>query len=178
MKNQICALKIRRIDADRESMNNESHYHSIANAVGVGPQLKGNTKNIIAMEFVNGKSIIEWVKDTTKDKVRIITKSLLEQCRCLDKAGLDHGELSRLYKHVIISDTKPIIIDFESASRIRKTCNVTSLAQSVFLYGPIADNIKRILEIHESEKIINALKTYKQDQTDTNFAAILYSLLK
>lgn len=174
--NEICALKIRRTDADRESMANEAYYHKSANAIGVGPKLIKHTKNIMAMEFVNGKSIIEWAKGTTKDEVQTITRSLLEQCRSLDKAGLDHGELSRLHKHVIVSSNTPVIIDFESASTLRKTCNVTAAAQSVFLYGRIASEIKKTFGPYNNEKIVNALRTYKQDKNDANFSAILNSL--
>src|SRR5215203_6182427 len=56
----VCALKIRRTDADRKTMDNEARFHKIANSVGVGPSLEGQTKNLIAMEFVPGENIVEW----------------------------------------------------------------------------------------------------------------------
>src|SRR5690606_16848171 len=43
--NKTCALKIRRLDADRKSMEDEVRLHKIANAAGVGPSLEGSTKN-------------------------------------------------------------------------------------------------------------------------------------
>ena len=57
----VCALKIRRTDADRKTMDNETRLHRIANSIGVGPRLEGQSKNLIAMEFVRGHSIIDWV---------------------------------------------------------------------------------------------------------------------
>lgn len=172
--NKTCALKIRRVDADRKSMDEEARLHGIANGAGVGPRLERHTKNLIAMEFVDGKSIVDWVGDAPKGRLRKMARSVLEQCYSLDRAGLDHGELSRLNRHVIISD-RPCIIDFESASTIRKTSNVTAAAQSIFLHGAVAGMVQKTLRA-ERGKALFALKTYKRDQTRANFDAVLESL--
>ena len=171
---KICALKIRRIDADRKSMDDEVRFHRIANDAGVGPRLEGHTKNLLAMEFVNGQSIVDWVAGAARARLRRMARSVLEQCYSLDQAGLDHGELSRLNGHIIVSDM-PCIIDFESASITRKTSNVTAAAQSIFLYGAVAGIVKKTLET-EREKALLTLKIYKRDQTRTNFDAVLSSL--
>jgi putative serine/threonine protein kinase len=177
---KVCALKIRRTDADRKTMDNEARLHKMANSAGVGPILEGHTKNLIAMEYVSGQSIVDWAGNknkATKSKMRTVATAVLEQCFSLDAAGLDHGELSRLARHVIISD-RPYIIDFESASTTRKTCNVTAAAQSIFLYGIIANKVKKILDNTDREKtIIHALRTYKHFHTRANFVAVLDSLL-
>jgi putative serine/threonine protein kinase len=172
----VCALKIRRTDADRKTMDNEARFHKIANSVGVGPRLEGQTKNLIAMEFVPGQSIVQWVAYTTKMKMCRVARAILEQCFRLDRAGLDHGELSTLERHVIVSD-RSHIIDFESASTTRKTSNVTAAAQSIFLYGTVANRVQKILGDTDKEKVILALRTYKQSQTRANFDSALDSLL-
>jgi putative serine/threonine protein kinase len=174
----VCALKIRRTDADRKTMDEEARFHKMANNVGVGPRLEGQTKNLIAMEYIPGQNIVEWVGDTTKkSKVRSVTRAILEQCFRLDRAGLDHGELSRLARHVIISD-RSYIIDFESASTTRKTSNVTAAAQSIFLYGTVANRVKKILDNTNREKaVIHALRAYKHSHTRANFETVLDSLL-
>jgi putative serine/threonine protein kinase len=171
---KTCALKIRRVDADRKSMDEEVRLHVIANGAGVGPRIEGHTKNLVAMEFVDGQSIVDWVGDTAKGRLHMMARSVLEQCHNLDAAGLDHGELSRLDRHVIVSDS-PFIIDFESASTNRKTCNVTAAAQSIFLHGAVAGMVKKTLQA-DREKVLAALKTYKRDQTRANFDAVLESL--
>ena len=175
---KVCALKIRRTDADRNAMDNEARFHKMANSAGVGPSLEGHTKNLIAMEFVTGQSIIDWVvgNKATKSKMCTLAAAILEQCFSLDVAGLDHGELSRLTRHVIVSD-RPYIIDFESASTTRKTCNVTAAAQSILLYGIVANKVKKILGNTDREKVIEALRTYKHFHTRANFDAVLDSLL-
>jgi putative serine/threonine protein kinase len=175
--NTVCALKIRRTDADRKTMDKEARFHKIANSVEVGPRLEGQTKNIIAMEYVSGQNIVEWVADTKRSRVRSVARAVLEQCFRLDTVGLDHGELSRLARHVIVSD-RSYIIDFESASTTRKTSNVTAAAQSIFLYGTVANRVKKILDNTNREKeVIHALRTYKHSHTRANFEAVLDSLL-
>ena len=109
--------------------------------------------------------------------MRSVARAVLEQCFRLDTAGLDHGELSRLARHVIVSD-RSYIIDFESASTTRKTSNVTAAAQSIFLYGTVANRVKKILDNSNREKeAIHALRTYKHSHTRANFEAVLDSLL-
>lgn len=173
MGGRTCALKIRRTDADRKTMHEEVRLHSIANKAGVGPRIEGHSDNLIAMEFIEGDSIGEW-KGSEKES-RKVARSVLEQCYSLDMAGLDHGELSRLDRHVIVSDT-PTIIDFESASTARKMCNVTAAAQSIFLHGAVAAKMQAILGKPDRERTLAALKTYKRDQTRANFDAVLGSL--
>ena len=177
-RGEVCALKIRRTDANRETMDNEVHLHKMANSACVGPSLEEHTKNLIVMEFVAGQSIIDWVvnNNVTESKMWTLAVAILEQCFSLDIAGLDHGELSRLTRHVIVSD-RPYIIDFESASTTRKTCNVTAAAQSILLYGIVANKVKKIMCNTDKERLIQALRTYKHFHTRANFDAILGSLL-
>jgi putative serine/threonine protein kinase len=177
-RGEVCALKIRRTDANRETMDNEVHLHKMANSACVGPSLEEHTKNLILMEFVAGQSIIDWVvsNNVTESKMWTLAVAILEQCFSLDIAGLDHGELSRLTRHVIVSD-RPYIIDFESASTTRKTCNVTAAAQSLLLYGMVANKVKKIMCNTDKERLIQALRTYKHFHTRANFDAILGSLL-
>ncbi len=184
---KIWALKIRRTDADRKTMNEEAHYHKIANSVEVGPHLEGQTKNLIAMEYIPGQCIVDWIvgcidsnnnnnnNKYTRRKICAITKAILDQCFSLDAAGLDHGQLSRLTRHIVVSDC-PYIIDFESASTTRKTSNVTAALQSIFLYGVVADNVRKIFGNVDRERVIQALRTYKHFQTRANFDAVLHSL--
>jgi putative serine/threonine protein kinase len=177
---KTCALKVRRIDADRKSMNEEARLHKIANDAGVGPRLEGHTKNLIAMEFIEGQSIVDWVSSATRKQVRGMARSVLEQCYSLDRAGLDHGELNRLDRHVIVgnnnNNNKACIIDFESASTARKTSNITAAAQTIFLSGAVAGQVKKILGEVDRDAALAVLRIYKRDQTDANLQAVLDSL--
>lgn len=175
-RNNICALKIRRTDANRKTMEREMSLHQIANSAGVGPNIFRYSDNYILMEFIDGLSIIDWVKQRsiTADQVRNLATAILQQCYNLDRTHIDHGELSRLDHHVIVSKSNTAnIIDFESSSTQRRTSNVTAAAQSLFLNGPISKRINELLYFTKREKFIQELKIYKWNQTKTNFNNIL-----
>jgi putative serine/threonine protein kinase len=98
----------------------------------------------------------------------------LEQCWRLDRAGLDHGELSHAPKHIIVdSQNKPVIVDFETASQNRKPSNVTSIAQFLFISGVVAQKIAQKIGEKDREAVIEALRRYKADGSRQNFEALL-----
>lgn len=187
----VCALKVRRTDADRINMHDEARLHGIANAACVGPQLRGCTDNFLLMDFVNGSTIMEWSQGTVKpDSARRIAKSILVQCRRLDKAGIDHGELSRLDRHVIIptqsagtDHVEPVIIDFESSSTVRRPANVSAAAQALFVGGrqfirkKMLPHASKRLDDAGTQEAIAAIRAYKKDLTDENFERVLDVLL-
>lgn len=176
IKNTICALKIRRTDASRKTMDREVNLHRIANSAGVGPSILDYSENFVIMEYIDGLSIINWInhQNINPEQVRNVVNSIMEQCYKLDKAHLDHGELCRLDHHVIVSQSDTTnIIDFESSSTKRKICNVTAAAQSLFLSGLVSKRVNEIFHLPEREKIIRALRIYKQDQSRNNFDNIM-----
>jgi len=182
--NNMCALKVRRLDANRSSMEREVELHKIANSVCVGPEIFGYSKNIILMEFVEGLSIIDWITlhDNATDPKTVLSVILdiLEQCYLLDTIHLDHGQLTYLDHHVIISNSyKATLIDFESSSTIRRTSNVTCAAQSLLLSGLISRQINDVLFLQEKkERIIKALQLYKLCQTRASFDKLSHILLE
>lgn len=170
------ALKIRRLDADRESMEREAGLLKIANSVGVGPEFVANSRNFLASDVADGVKIIKWIKqDLDECRVRSIARQILEQCFNLDIAGLDHGELNNLRKHVIVGE-EVTIIDFESASTQRRVSNVTSAAQCLFIAGEIAEKFRSILGINSTDEIIGQLKKYKDNASEENFQGSLQVL--
>lgn len=172
------ALKIRRVDADRTDMRREAQMLRKANAVGVGPHLLNVTENFLVMEFIDGKLLPQWVEGLkgrgTRSKIRKALRGVLEQCWTLDKAGLDHGQLSRAPKHVIIDEENgPHIVDFETASISRRVSNVTSICQYLFIGSQAAKKIKRKLGEVNRLQLIDTLKNYKKQRTRENFEKIL-----
>lgn len=169
------ALKVRRSDADRESMHREAEMLRLANEVGVGPTLYGFSKDFIAMEKITGPYLGEWMNDFRGNahQVKRVILGLLEKSRKLDETGLDHGELTKVKRHFIVAEEEPRIIDFESASTDRRTQNVTATAQSIFLNAGFASQLKPYLLMPAHRVLIEALSAYKRDQTDNNFNKIL-----
>jgi putative serine/threonine protein kinase len=172
------ALKIRRVDADRAGMQREAEMLRKANQIGVGPKLFGVTENFLLMDFIEGMLLPKWIEALrgrgTKARIRKVLRQVLEQCWRLDRAGLDHGELSRAPKHVIISDNDtPYIVDFEAASTSRKVSNVTSICQYLFIGSPLAKTLTKKLGKVNVKTLIHALKAYKQRQTRENLEKVI-----
>ena len=178
-RNKVFALKIRRTDSPRKTMKDEAVLLQIANKVNVGPRLVQYSKNFLVMEFIKGEKIVDWVNRTnTRDSkiLRIIIKKILLDCFSLDQIGLDHGELSVLDKHVLITNKKPTIIDFESSSLKRKTSNVSSATQAILIGTGLAKTIRRQIKIPRRDKIIRLVRNYKKLRTQESFDELLGGL--
>ena len=174
---EVCALKIRRADANRESMSEEFRLTRLANRVRVGAPVYACTRDVMSMRYVRGIELEDYVRAATgrgsARRVREMAHAILNQCRKLDLIGLDHGQLSNLRKHVIIEGETPYIIDFESASQKRAVKNVTAAAQFLFIGSSVAPRVKRVLSIKSSEKVLEALRRYKGDMSDENYVLLL-----
>jgi putative serine/threonine protein kinase len=169
------ALKIRRTDADRSKMLDEAVLLKKANSVSVGPKLLGVSKNLLLMQFIDGDLLPTWLeKRRGKTQIRKALREILEQCYRLDKVGLDHGELSHAPKHVLISKAgEPFIVDFETASLIRRPSNVTSICQFLFIGSESARKIAESLGEKDKTAVVETLRLYKKDRTRDNFEKIL-----
>jgi len=177
---QRVALKIRRVDADRLGLQHEAQMLAKANAVHVGPKLIGVSKNFLLMQFIDGAVLPDWL-DVHKEEtpLRNVLNDILEQCWRLDNIGLDHGELSKAPKHLIVDKTqKPFIVDFETASLNRKPANVTSVCQFLFTSrGAVAKAVAAVLGEKNNIEIIKALRIYKADRARENFDRVLQACL-
>lgn len=172
------ALKIRRVDADRKGMEHEAEMLKKANSIGIGPRFIGFDEDFLLMEFIEGVLLPKWVANLkgrgAKKRIRSVLRDILEQCWKLDKAGLDHGELSRAPKHIIIDEEdKARIVDFETASLMRRVSNVTSSCQFLFIGSQLAKTLKRKLGEIENEALITALRNYKLNGTEENCFRVL-----
>ena len=176
----LCALKIRRTDANRQDMDEEVRVTLLANRVGIGPEVFGSTRDMIIMKLLEAKEISEWLKERrgkgSREEVRAMAHALLNQCRKLDIMGVDHGQLSNLRKHAVIAEGRPWIIDFESAGTARKPKNVTTAAQYLFVGGAVAPAMRRALGLRGTESLKGLLGGYKRDLSDYSYSKILEHL--
>ncbi len=177
-KTGLAALKIRRVDADRSEMEHEAEMLAKANRLGIGPHFMDRNMDFLLMEFIKGSLLPQWVKSLkgkgAKNRNCNVLRDILEQCFRLDQAGLDHGELSRAPKHIIVdAQDKPHIVDFESASTMRRTSNVTSVCQYLFMKSQLAKIVGHRLGEIDHEALVAALRDYKRQSTRQNFDKIL-----
>ncbi len=171
------ALKIRRTDSRRDSMRHEASMLKAANEIDVGPRYFDNTDDILLMEFVEGQSLPEWITTLIgkgrRLRLRKTVGDLLQQCYRMDKAGLDHGELSRAHKNVSIrANGHAVILDFESASKERSPNNVTSITQYFFLGSGFARRVRAIAGPRDKEKLKEALRMYKSKRSTDALHAV------
>ena len=68
------------------------------------------------MELLVGPYFGEWVRDHLDDKSGVVgnVRAILDIAWRLDQSGLDHGELTRIRRHYIVTEDGPRVIDFES----------------------------------------------------------------
>ena len=166
IKEERVALKIRRVDSRRDSMEHETSMLRLANSVEVGPRYLGSTSDVLAMELVDGERLPAWLSSLKgrgrRSRVRHVVKELLDQCLRLDRCGLDHGELSRAHKNILVpGDCGPYILDFESASTNRRSSNLTSLVQYFFLGGVFSRKIQRVLGPTDRKDLLEEMRIYK-----------------
>jgi putative serine/threonine protein kinase len=176
LSGQRAALKIRRVDADRVGLQHEAEMLAKANSVNVGPTLISVSTNFLLMQFIDGDLLPNWLAThKEKEQVRSVLREVLEQCWRLDAVGLDHGELSKAPKHVIVNkEQEPFIVDFETASINRKPANVTAICQYLFTSnGTVAKTVAEVLGDKSIKELVGALRIYKRNRTRGNFERLL-----
>ena len=162
------AVKARRADSSRSGMGREAGLLAAANRAGVGPGLIAHSKNFLVMELLGGEHISEWARGAGAGAKKRVFRKVLEDCYRLDMAGLDHGELHRISRHVMVG-SDAVLLDFESASDGRRPANVTSAGQSLF----VATGMAGRLEPGPRGRIIGALRAYKASPGRASFDALL-----
>jgi putative serine/threonine protein kinase len=134
------------------------------------------SKNFLLMQLIDGDLLPNWL-ETNKDvaAVKQVLGEILEQCFRLDQAGLDHGELSKAPKHILVDKTeKPFIVDFETSSVERRVANVTAVCQYLFAGNSTAAKIlAEIFGERNRLELIDALKAYKKTKTREQFEGLL-----
>jgi len=175
------AVKIRRVDSRRRSMIHEAEMMRAANKAGIGPECIGSSEDVLEMQFLEGQRLPLWISSLKgrgrKARVKATIKALLEQCVRLDAYALDHGVLSRADKNVLVStEDHPWILDYESASLMRRVNNFTSLAQYILLSGRFSRKVIRILGPVDRDELVKCLRLYKSGRTNDAFESTLKML--
>lgn len=172
------AVKLLRTDADRISFDHEASMLTLANSVNVGPKLLDFSSRFLAMECLEGILLPQWVAGLAGRGRKLRLKrglvELLEKCHRLDRVGLDHGELSRAPKHIMVDGLdKPEIVDFETASTVRRPSNVTSICQYLLIGSDLSAKIRRIVGPVRKRALIAALRRYKKEESYQTIQPIL-----
>ena len=167
----VFALKMRRIDAVCGTLRYEAEMLKAANTANVGPKLISSSSDFILMELIEGVPIEEWLSvHKGKDDVIKVLRKIMEQCRRLDDIALDHGELRRAPKHILIDGNgTPSIVDFENASKNRNASNVNLVCQFLFIGNSDARKMLDGIIGERGQEFQEALRRYRKDANAVNF---------
>ncbi len=119
----LVAIKIRRIDSKVESLILECKLMNLG--YPVTPKVYFCSDDLIIREFIIGMELSDLINHLSNcSEATLLILSIVASAFWLDLVGVDHKELSRPDKHIIITDKLTArIIDLESAS-LRRGCNV------------------------------------------------------
>ncbi len=167
--NKVSIVKILRKDSRRTDMLHECNILETSSRLGVSPYVYSCSENYIVMEFVDGPTLAEYLKEYREARrpydLRLVLRSMIYKAHLLDIHHIDHGELSRPYKHVIISPRGVYFVDFDSASLLRKPRNLTSILGGIFFrYNEFSKTITSSLGINISnlKQVRSLVKDYKK----------------
>ena len=148
-----------------ERVKNETKWIRKLNKYGIAPRLIEVNKDYFKYKFINGDFILDYFKSNDSKPIII---DVLKQCRIMDKLKLNKLEMHNPYKHIIIENKKPFLIDFERAYESKNPKNVTQFCQ--FL---MSNAVKEVIKYKINRKgLIKLLKQYKKNQAERNFRNI------
>ena len=128
---------------------NEIRWLQFLNRKGIGPKFLFSEDEYFVYNFVEGDFIMDFFEKADRKIIKKVLISVLRQCNMLDKMGINKEEMHHPLKHIIVKNTKAVMIDFERVHASQKPKNVTQ-----FLQFLSSRNVYRIL--HEK-----GLKMYK-----------------
>jgi len=174
---RLAALKIRRSDYNGKGFDFEARALSAANSRDIGPRFYWQTKNAIAMAYVRGTGLVEFLSSASGESIALALRRLISQCYELDLLGISHGQLSDPRRHVIISpDAAPIILDFGKSQLNSSKSNVTAIVQALFLRNPLRRLVTGRLGGVEVQAVLKSLRRYKAERSRDAIEALLRNI--
>jgi len=169
------ALKVRRTDSDRDSLEREAEILSIANSIGVGPKLLGYTRDILVMECVEGVPLSDWLESVEEpEEIKRLLRKLLIELFEMDEKGICHKELSRPGDHVLVDKRgEPVVLDFETASLESKKSNLTQVLGYLFFgRSGHCEKLRSLLRV-DVDRLRELLREYKRDKSIEKFQEVM-----
>jgi len=141
-------VKIRRSDAPKETLEIEAKIQQIA--YPSAPYVYNYGKNFIVMDFINGRRL------SRNEKLEIII-DLIERAFYLETKNIEHNELSRPWKNVLVTSSRTWIIDYDSAS-IRESAKNVQKILSAFGFIDLAKRYSK--NLISKDEVIRLLQSY------------------
>ncbi len=130
--NKQVIIKEQRVDTDAMNvLEKEAQWLKLVNTKKIGPKFYHLTENEIIMEYIDGVLFPSWVETANKKEILLVLDELLKQCFTLDTLGISKEEMTNPYKHILIRNNKPVLIDFERARKRTNPQNVTQFCHYI-----------------------------------------------
>ncbi len=151
----------------------EAYWLKKLNKYKIGPKFISFENNSLIYEFVDGIFIEEFIKNSTKTKIKKLLKNVFAQMYKLDELKINKEEMHHPYKHILITKTnKPVLLDFERANNTEKPSNVTQFCQCITSSSLTSKLKEKGFNINKN-KIRNSAKKYKKEINKKIFDEII-----
>ncbi len=70
-------------------------------------------------------------------------------------------------------EDRPVLVDFETASMNRRSSNVTSVCQFLFLGSEVAKTLAKKIGVIDKDALVETLRRYKKDGNHKHFESVL-----
>jgi release factor glutamine methyltransferase len=126
-------IKIKREESKAvHRIENEAKWLERLNKETIGPQLLFSGENHLVYQFVDGKFILDWLKDATQKEAKSVLLDVLQQCYTMDKIGVNKEEMHHPLKHIVINSwNQPVMLDFERCHNTENPHNVTQVVEFI-----------------------------------------------
>jgi release factor glutamine methyltransferase len=161
-KNKKVIIKIPNPESDAVStIQFEEKWLKKMNALKIGPTFYYATESFLVMEYIKGFEILDFLEKSTKQNIKKVIRNLLKQMLILDKKGILKQEMTHPYKHIIVRNSKPILIDFERCRYTERPRNINQFLQFLTSYK-VAELLQKKNIVLNKEKINAIGKEYSK----------------
>ncbi len=154
----IVAVKIRRLDSRRKTLEYEGMVLDYLSPTGFVPYLYVWSRDFIVMEYVGCSDLVDYLYSIGDDERIHILRRTLSSLYILDLFGIDHTELNRPHGHMFWCGSTIKVIDWESARPLSKPHNLTMFASYIFIRRNILnmndeelDHVKKLLRLYKKD---------------------------
>jgi predicted Ser/Thr protein kinase len=125
-------FKVKRLDTTK-FLSNEGYVLlniGYSSPLKIAPKVYAFNKYVVVMEYVEGTKFESLPElGLSQNELKRILCRIIRKAMLLDELMVNHGQLSRAYRHIIIrtNDHEPIFIDFGDSTITHKPQNLTSV---------------------------------------------------
>lgn len=164
------------------TIKHEADMLQYLNQFGLGPKFYEYKRGALTREFIDGAEFADYLEKATKKEIIRVLTEIFYQCREMDLLGVNKFELTRPYKHILISKKtrfrkrgEVVQIDFERCKQTDKPKNVTQFVQCVSR-GKLQTILKEKKTATNTDKLMELSKNYKHKLEKKYFDQIIKEL--